>query len=300
MSGAWSNDQLNALYIYNANTGALIMQVTADGLQYITASRMFTFNTAGLFIQPLPLDGSYLDLTTQANFGGLAFLQPSDSLVAGAVFTSAILYSSRQEALVAPTHTRPFLVLQSPAVNGLHTGQVICRGQDSASSTDDSYVELIGDQLYTNGSAVGMGWINNAQATNNFGPIGNTETIFIPAQSEVYKANHAYEVRVSGQFTISVSPNRPVFRMRQSADGSTDLGTQIYASGKPAVTTGMHDGGFTCKFKVGAADVTTFICLTMTSASAAFTVTALNNPPFQFDIYDIGAAANHPDAVAIA
>ncbi len=289
MSGAWSNDQLNALFIYDAN-GNLILTVTENGIQYIAPARQFDLYTGGFRVSAIPSDGSYTEVTTNPALGGVYFLQPVNSAVVGATFFPAFI--TVDETLLSATDTQPLLKLASPTVNGQASAQLVINGESSA-GTDNSNIELNADQLYSGGRAIGTGWYNGGQAAGNFGPIGNAETIWFVAPQKAYKAGHAYSVVVQGQATVSASPNRPVWRIRQWSDGVANLGTQAFASGKPHVNTAMTDAGFTCKFGIGAADVTTYVALTMTSASGAFTVTGLN-APFQFDIYDIGLASNHP------
>jgi hypothetical protein len=302
VSGAWSNDQLNSLFIYDVN-GNLILTVTETGIAYIAPSRRFDLDTTGLKIQAEPADGGYVQLTTDSSLGAVIFLQIANSAVPGVTFTQtgAVWVD---ENVFPGNESIPSLNLTSPAVNNLTRSSISLDGESSTSGTP-SKVQISTDEVYSialqnynNGRAIGSGWFTGAQATGNFGPIGNAETIFLAAPSEIYLATHAYEVVVWGQATVSVAPNRPVWRIRQSSDGTANLGTQCVVCAKPHVNTGMHDASFTGVFGVGASNVTTFIILTMTSASAAFTVTAQNSP-FQFFIRDIGLAADHPGIALI-
>ena len=292
MSGAWSNDQLNSLFIYDT-TGALILTVTENGITYIAPARRFDMYSGAFQVAAEPSDGSYVQLTTNPALGGVIFIQPVNSAVVGASFFPSTFFVDEQ--LLSPTNSQPVVAFLSPTVNGQNAAQLVLRGESSA-GTDNREFEVDAEQWYANGTAIGTGWVNGGQAGGNFGPIGNTDTIYFTAPQMTYKAGHAYDVRVTGQATVSAAPNRPVWRIRQSSDGATNLGTQAFADGKPHVNTGMHDACFSCKFGIGAADVTTYVVLSMTSASGAFTVTGLSsaNQPFQFDIYDIGLASNHP------
>jgi len=299
MSGAWSNDQLNSLFIYDIN-GNLILTVTETGIAYIVPGRRFDLDATGLLIQPDPADGGHLLLTTDPSLGAVILLKPKDSTVPGATFTARGAAFVGENTL---SGSQPFLSLLSPAVNNLTRARIDLIGESSTGSVRQIEIEAeeflsTASQNYVNTRAVGTGWFTGAQATGNFGPIGNAETIFLAAPGDIFLANHAYEVVVWGQATVSVAPNRPVWRIRQSSDGTANLGTQVFACGKPHVNTGQHDAGFSCVFGVGAADVGTFMILTVTSASAAFTVTALN-APFQFFIRDIGLAADHPGIAII-
>lgn len=170
MSGAWSNDQLNSLYIYDAitgnlilvvnsnglgiysaSTGALLMVVTGNGMVLNAPARQFRMDTNAFKITAIPDTGAYLQMTTASGFGGLVFLQPENSSVAGNLFVPASIFVDSDETA---TDSRPYLKLVSPCIDStpdLHTAQIVLHGQALLSASDDSYVELAATSTQVNG-----------------------------------------------------------------------------------------------------------------------------------------------------
>ena len=170
MSGAWSNDQLNSLYIYSATTGNLILVVNDNGLGIYDAStgalkmgvtgagmvlnapsRKFQMDSSAFTVSAVPDLGAYIKLTTSPTFGGVIFLQPENSSVVGNLFVPASIFA---DAIEAAGDSRPHLKLISPVIDSspdLHSAQVVLHGQALLSAADDSYVELDASATQVNG-----------------------------------------------------------------------------------------------------------------------------------------------------
>lgn len=288
----------NAIIRGELDAGGGTVRLNAGGLHIEGSGKQFDINiSAGFLARLSPDDGSSLAQMYADSIGGHVLTNSAASGL-GNTFTGGSMTSFHD--VLGGTADRPVMQIISPAVNSKHTAQVILRGQTSTSSIDNSTVGLQANQLQINGVSVGVGWRDGNGLGSSTGAIGATETIVLDTQFiETYLAGHAYEVRVSGLCTVSAAPNRPSIRVRQSSDGVSNLGTQIFNNVPYIGVTGSQQWcGFTCKFKVGAADVSTIICVTL-QGSAAFTVTGLSSPPFVMDVYDIGDAANHPNIVTI-
>lgn len=276
----------------NIVVGAGTVTLGPGGIHVQGLTRQWDVNaTAGFLSRRFPDTG----LQAQIFDAGLFLTPPNPTPHGGSIVgTGGILV----DTFVSGVNDQPFTNLSSPRLNTKIQTFLTMRSQSLTSALNDSSIELSTAQFMINGVSVGTGWLDGDGLTANKGPFAATETTILTSFQQTFKANHAYRVELSGLATVTAFPNRPNIRVRQSTDGTLNLGTQIFNATPGMVSASQQYIGFTCKFIVGAADVTTFIITTM-QGSGAFSVTALASPPFTFDIYDIGDAANHAHAVTI-
>lgn len=171
MSGAWSNDQLNSLYIYSATTGnlilvvnsnglgiyssatgALLMGVTGAGMVLNAPNRQYRMDASAFTVSAVPDTGSYIKLTTAPTFGGVEFIQPENSAIVGNAFVPASIFADAIETL---TDSRPHLELISPVIDqtpDLHAAQLLLHGQALLSAADDSFIECAASATQINGN----------------------------------------------------------------------------------------------------------------------------------------------------
>lgn len=266
--------------------------LNAGGIHVQGVTRQWDINAAAGF-----LSRRFPDTGLQAQiFDAGLFLTPPNPTPHGGTITGTggILV----DTFVSGVNDQPFTNISAPKVNAKAQSFLTVRSQSLTNALDDSSIELTAAQFMINGVSVGTGWLDGDGLTANKGPFAAGETTILTSFQQTFKANHAYRVELSGLANVSAFPNRPNIRVRQSTNGTSNLGTQIFNASPGMVSASQQYIGFTCKFIVGAADVTTFIIATM-QGSGAFTVTALASPPFTFDIYDIGDAANHQHAIEI-
>lgn len=267
----------------------------------VGANRTVRADTNGVSVTPIPVDGASVLLTTGPAFGGALRFTPINATSPGVAMTTANWYVGRNDN--GAGDVRPYARIESSAVAGIPNkaqGSVVAYGQNANSALNDSYVDINASRVIANGSEPFKRWVTGASKATAQTPAANTENILLTIPSFTYRANHAYEVVVAMEFSVSAAPNGPIFRIRRD-NGTTPIptGTEIRQTRKPAIATAMHNGDFVCKFTVGAADVTTGLVLSGTSASAGFTFTQLASPICYVDVYDMGDAGNNPNVVQL-
>lgn len=270
-------------------------------LLIVGPDREVDITTGGVYVTDLTAPGAEIQLTTAPAFGGALVITPQDSTVAGVSFQAARIYAGRVDN--GGVSSTPYVRVGSPQVQAAPlkaASQTRWYGQESGTTDSNSYIEHTATQIYVNSLAVGLGWIGGNSVTVNSAAIGNSETAIMTLPSLVFKAGHAYRMEAIMQFSLSAAPNRPVFRLRENYASAASPGVELGVTGKPGVVVGMEDGSHIMKFvNSTSTDITKALTLTATSQSAGFTVTALGSPVFTADVYDIGAASNHPNSVSL-
>jgi hypothetical protein len=151
-------------------------------------------------------------------------------------------------------------------------------------------------QIFTAAEFNQRGWVNGAGITTSSGSI-TTETVVITIPSTTYKAGRAYELKVSGNVTPSVSGTSPLLRFRKTNAGGQQFDTFRVACNAAS----SHGAGYSCYFTVGASDVTAAIVLTLTAgASGTVVMAAAATSPSSLNAYDVGEAGDFPWAAVLA
>lgn len=257
-----------SIQVYDA-ANTLIGVLDSNGFIVTGSTEKITINALGqLLSQAIPDNGSFVEVTNAAGFGGILFLQPENSTVPGVTFDPGQIYADNVDT--GGVSARPYVKVRSPFVNpALHTSQILFKGQASDSVADDSFHEMVAGKgpFWTDYNVdSGKGWCTGAGIAGVTAAIGAVETVAITIPSFTYKAGRAYRLQTSGTFAVTAAPQRPAFRIRKT----NAAGTLIFQTAISAQTGGMMDLSFTCYFWC-AADVTTALVLTQ-QGSAAFNV----------------------------
>lgn len=214
-NGAWSNDQLNQIFVYDAATGTLILRVDSTGLYYYNVT-----------------NGSYfkVGVDTQDTSNNVAiFVQPGNSAIPG------VTWSAPGEIIggevINGAETSGEIVLLSPQIGTKVRGQINILGQDSSSVTDDSEIDLLAADLFGNQfNVIGQGTVDDGAnyTTNNF---SSTTEVAADWAGETYGTmvtSRFYEGRWTGTVQSSTAGDRVGLRLytgpsKTSLAGSTLL-----------------------------------------------------------------------------
>lgn len=220
----WSNDQLNAIYVYNASTGALLLSVDQKGL--------YLANSA---------DGSYFKVESRHSTIGVqdiiaVELQPPNSVIAGVTYSFAELVAD--ENLLSAGHAIPELVISSPYSTGKMAALINLQGQSNTSAADDSVILLSAAFLLgKNGSQIGQGTLDSGAnyATASF---TGTEIAadYCAEAVGVMVTTRVYEGRWTGTMQSSVSGDKIGLRLYTGPTKNSLVGaTQLFDYGQTTI-----------------------------------------------------------------
>ena len=129
-SGAWSNDQQNTLFLYDASTGKLYLRIDSTGLYYMNLANGSYFQVQ---VSPFTIDAGAVEIV----------LQPGTSSVPGVVYDrSAAIIGGELISLNTAGKVWPELVMISPAMVGKGHSVIEMVGQSNTSATDDSSIQF--------------------------------------------------------------------------------------------------------------------------------------------------------------
>lgn len=283
--GAWSNDQLNSLYIYSATDGDLILSVTDQGFMFIAPNRSYVMNTNAFNITPIPATGARISMTTVAGFGGILFLQPEDSVVPGVTFASGQVFGARDDS--GGVDSRPYTRIVSPAIHGtpnLHTSSVIVRGQSFLSPVDDSFVEITGTGLKVDGlinigifgaAPANLAAANTTNGTTSSSTFVNSLTT-TGIHGTTFIAPPSGNVLVLGSALAANSTATSYATMDFEVRQGSSIGSGTVVRAATELTAGVNQSGtannqgmvFTMDLVTGLTDGSTYnVCLTYHAAS---------------------------------
>lgn len=148
-NGAWSNDQLNQILVYDPFTGTLILSVDDSGLYYLNVENGSYFKVT---VSPFPVDNGAIAV----------LLQPGASSVPGVVYaTPGYIIGGEFIDPDTPGLVAPELVLTSPMITGKKHAVVELFGQTNLSATDDTSIGFEAMYLVGNeGSEMGHGTLD--------------------------------------------------------------------------------------------------------------------------------------------
>lgn len=143
--------------------------------------------------------------------------------------------------------------------------------------------------------------VAQVSSTSSSSAIGTTETVVLTLPSATYLAGMAYRVKLSGSVVMSTTTAVSGWNLRK---GTTVGGTAVIQWPRnPATgTTLAVDLSLSERyFVVGAADITTALCLSIVSTAAA-TVThaAATTYPRGIDVLFDGPSAKWPNAAVLS
>lgn len=273
----WSNDTLNALYVYSATTGALILSVDETGFEFIADGNDATIDEFGIGLAKDPFDGSYVQIATFTD-GTVIFLQPQFSTIPGATYTIPASLLADENVITPGTQAQGYLALRAPSINGKTRGEIIITGESNTSGFLPE-IQLNAQSLYgINKNMIGGGTVDTYPGL--FGPSNFTTTRVIfdycrPNAVGVMVTTRAYEV----EFNFSL--------ISTGTATSNIANLQIYAANSATSLTGatlLYDaGGFDGRFSQMSLNWTfnglpgKYIVLTGQRTSGTGTFTAFGN-----------------------
>lgn len=234
----WSNDTLNALYVYSATTGALILSVDETGFEFIADGNDATIDEFGIGLAKDPFDGSYVQIATFTD-GTVVFLQPQFSSIPGATYTIPASLLADENVITPGTQAQGYLALRSPSINGKTRGEIIITGESNTSGFLPE-IQLNAQSLYgINKNMIGAGTVDTYPGLFSVNFTG-TRTIFDycrPNGVGVMSASRAYEVEFNFS-TLSTVTTNSVSLQIYAATSSTSLtgATLLYDAGTFAGT----------------------------------------------------------------
>lgn len=156
------------------------------------------------------------------------------------------------------------------------------------------FTQLTGE-LRIDGRSAPRGMVARVATTATSAAIGGVRTAVLSIPATTYKANRAYELRMYGGIAATVSGMWGDFRTSRNDTGAT-IG-EYYRAYVPVTANVWPATATHCRFRVGAADRTVAIDLTVAAGGGAGTVQhfAFAGQPRGFEVWDIGAAADYPE-----
>lgn len=234
-NGAWSNDQLNSLYIYSATDGSLILSVDSAGFEYVGDGTDVVIDSDGLGVARSPFDGSYVQISTFSD-GTFLYLQPQFSSIPGATYTIPAIVVADENVLTPGTQAQGYVILESPSINGQSRGNIVVTGTSNTGAFKPE-IQLNANQIYgINKNIIGGGTVDTYPGlfSTNF---TGTRTIIDycrPNAVGVMTTDRAYEVEFN-------------FGIQSTGTGTSNLADlAIYAANSSTSLTGatlLYDYG---------------------------------------------------------
>lgn len=202
-NGAWSNDQLNAIFVYDSQTGTLILRIDSTGLYYYNVANGSFFKVA---VSPFPVDGAAV----------AAFFQPGASSVPGVVYATPG-YVIAGEFSPSAGVVSPRLVLVSPGITGKADCEIDLIGQSNTSSTDNSTISFRSAYFTgTFGNEIGQGTVDaGTEASYPSANFTGTEIAadYVSEGQGVFSTTRSYKMEWTGTVQSSVAGDRVGLRI---------------------------------------------------------------------------------------
>lgn len=218
-NGAWSNDQLNQILVYDVDGTTVILRVDSDGLYYYNVANGSFFKVA---ISPFPVDHGAVAI----------FLNPGESSIPGVVYgASAFIIGGELELPGEPGTVAPELFLESPKITGKAAAQFILLGETNTSAgVDDSEIDLGAAFIFgLNSNEIGGGTLDEGggYSSNNF---TTTEIAadYSSASYGIMVTTRRYHMQWSGTVQSSAAGDRVGLRLyhgpnQTSLTGATQM-----------------------------------------------------------------------------
>ncbi len=265
-----------------------IVTINNAGIFVEDATHRFLVNTTGGFqAVNKPADGSGISMQDQAIF--FDTVTPYN----GSVVDPGFIYVEATTAIADFVNLR----LVSPRINGQARGRLVLWGaSDSGVASPTFDIGIVGEEvrqirvnsiadivnLETGAERYGRGKINLA-TDNTTANLTTTSQVVFTFPSVTYKANRAFEVLMDARYS---GGNNPSVQLRK---GTTTGSPQVTDGGRvPLATTVTQTISTRIIFITGGSDVTTQLCLTMTSQA-----TSTQSAPRRALINDIGPASDY-------
>lgn len=237
MTGAWSNDQLNELYIYDPVTGQLILSITNTGFYYVVGEATYLIDAQGLKARLTADNGAYASLIPRTAYNGARLeLRPGNYPPAATTWPYAGFASAGYDVVTGPNYA-PFTVLSSPGLsdNSFVPAQLTLFGQATGGvSRSLAYLyaeEFVG--VYQ--QQIGLGNLIVVPATASFSyNFTSTTDVVAYSLNAVYfgtgfKTNRAYEGEFAGTLRSSTAGDRIGLRLYRGPTFGSLVGATLVA-----------------------------------------------------------------------
>lgn len=222
-NGAWSNDQLNEIFVYDSQTGTLILRIDSTGLYYYNVANGSFFKVA---VSPFPLDGAAV----------AAYFQPGPSSVPGVVYDTPGYVIGGENSPSAGV-VSPQIAVVSPRITGKTYSEVELIGQSNTSPTDDSTIIFRAAFLGgTFNNQIGQGTVDDGTVVSytsaNF---TGTEIAadYVSERLGTFSTTRSYKMEWTGTVQSSTAGDRVGLRMYTGPNNNNLTGaTQIFDYGQ--------------------------------------------------------------------
>lgn len=222
-NGAWSNEQLNEIFVYDAQTGTLILRIDSTGLYYYNVANGSFFKVA---ISPNP------DFDTAV----AAYFQPGPSSVPGVVYTTPG-YVIAGEYSPSAGVVSPQLALVSPSSTGKADCEIDLVGQSNTSPTDNSTIVFHAAFLAGYfGNQIGQGTLDEGtEVSYTSANFTGTEIAadYVSERIGDFSTTRSYKMEWTGTVQSSTAGDRVGLRMYTGPNNNNLTGaTQIFDYGQ--------------------------------------------------------------------
>ena len=288
--GAWSNDQLNELYIYDAATGALIFQITADGLIYTTGDKRYSLTTAGFYATLVPDNGSAVAIIPKDTYDGVrVILDPPDKPSGGGWTEMGRVYA-RYTTLSGPDY-QPWTAISSPG-NSLAETAVIQLNGASTSVTD--YISFFTSILLgLRGQEIPQGTVDTFVGTSS-NTFASAKQVVIDYSNADFVgsgtvASRLYEVSYTGTVASTAAGDRVGVRIYSNSTNTLAGAPTLLADyGEIAIARASTPQPFRVDYNLHGATGPLYLILAMRRVAGAGTCTGIT---YQRKLADLGATS---------
>lgn len=146
------------------------------------------------------------------------------------------------------------------------------------------------------GRSMHRGITSRVTSTVNSAAIGTTETVIATLPSTTYRAERVYEMKITGEWNISIATNLPVFKIRKTNAAGQILGEwgRVVGNG-----TNLNAHALCLQNRFfwvdGTADVTATLVLTLVVNAGTATMQAAAGVCRKVEIFDVGNELDYTD-----
>lgn len=252
--------------------------------------------------------GAYLRALATGVLAEIQFQAPDS--ISGRVFGPTYMYAESTAdyptfQLIGPTIQSPFFLQSGTLQLSMDPGNLRSTATIDADYTSmgssvhtDSTANLDAQRVFFESIEQGKGWITGIESVVDTAAI-TAETVVLTLPSALYRANRAFRIVSEARYVLSAAVVTTPLALWKK--GTTTAGFNLIDMGRfdlPAngSTFGRMLGGV---FVTGANDVTTQICMTLSSPGTAVTQKGTTGAPRRFEIFDIGPSSRYPNAVQL-
>lgn len=283
--GAWSNDQLNELYIYDPVTGALILSITNAGFYYVVGEATYLIDAQGLKARLTADNGSYAALLPRNAYNGTRLdLQPAD-YPPGTAWAFPGYIDAGYITRTGPTY-QPSLTIASPAALAADVAEVEVYGRTTDGLIRPAVLFECERMIGRQGGDMGLGtldaWETSPTASLNF--TSATDVIAFNSYAFFFgnvgfRDYRAYEVTFSGTVQSNAATNRIGLRIYRGPTFNSLVGATLvgdYGQITIANTSVPQPFSITAMFNGVASDQYAYLAVRRTSGAGTCNIVTMS------------------------